>query len=130
MSDAAECCNKTRRRSLRLTPGRFVSGCWQWRRRLGCLSGSVGSLQPAQGLDAADRRGEPGAGDAAVFFWFLAALLFRVRFQYSIRSLLSANAVVAILGSWVADARKQAREQRSVNELEKAGVDIFVAVCT
>ena len=47
-----------------------------------------------------------------MFLWFAAALLFRWRFQFSIRSLLVLPVIVAILGSWLAVERKQATQQR------------------
>ena len=56
------------------------------------------------------------------FLWFLAALLFRLRFQFSIRSLLLLTLVVAVLCSWLAVQGKQAREQReAVKAIEKLG---------
>ena len=49
-----------------------------------------------------------------MFLWFLAALLFRLRFQFTIRSLLLLTLVVAIACSWLAVARQQAEKQRKV----------------
>ncbi len=45
-----------------------------------------------------------------MFLWFLAALLFRCRFQYSLRSLMLVAVAVAIPCSWLAT---EARERRS-----------------
>ena len=47
-----------------------------------------------------------------VFLWFLAALVFRWWFQFSIRSLLLLPVVVAIVCSWLAVERRRAEEQR------------------
>ena len=48
--------------------------------------------------------------------WFVLALLFRWRFQFSLRSLLLLTVAVAIPASWLAVEMKRAREQR---EMEK-----------
>ena len=45
-----------------------------------------------------------------MFLWFLAALLFRWRFQFSILSLLVLVVVVAVPFSWLATEMKQARD--------------------
>ena len=52
-------------------------------------------------------------------FWFLAALLFRLWFQFSIRSLLLLTVVVAIACSWLAAERQQARKQEAAVEAIK-----------
>ncbi len=46
-----------------------------------------------------------------LFFWFLAALLFRCRFQYSLRSLMLLTVVVAVACSWMATHMQRARRQ-------------------
>ena len=51
--------------------------------------------------------------------WLLAALLFRLRFQFSIRSLLLLTVVVAIPCSWLAKEREQARKQQAAVEAIK-----------
>ena len=57
-----------------------------------------------------------------MLLWFIAALLFGLRFQFSIRSLMLLTLVVAVLCSWLAVQRKEAREQRAVVEvIEKMG---------
>ncbi|MGO8691979.1 MAG: hypothetical protein ACLQLG_20350 [Thermoguttaceae bacterium] len=61
-----------------------------------------------------------------MLFWFLAALLFRLRFQFSIRSLLVLAGVVAIPFSWLATEMKGARKQReAVEATEKAGGSVY-----
>ena len=45
-----------------------------------------------------------------MFLWFLAALLLRWRFQFSILSLLVLVVVVAVPFSWLATGMKQARD--------------------
>ena len=55
-----------------------------------------------------------------MFLWFSAALVFRLRFQFSILSLLVLTAVVAIPCSWLAVETKEARTQReAVEEIRK-----------
>ncbi len=57
-----------------------------------------------------------------MFLWFLAALIFRRRFQFSILSLLLLVVVVAIPCSWLATETKQARKQQeAVKGIRKAG---------
>ena len=61
-----------------------------------------------------------------MFLWFLAALIFRWRFQYSIRSLLLLTLVVAMVCSWLAVAERQARKQREVvEEIRRLGGDVL-----
>ena len=63
-----------------------------------------------------------GVAFVLMFLWFLAALVFRRRFQFSILSLLVLTVVVAIPCSWLATEMKQARKQReAVEEIKKAG---------
>ena len=57
-----------------------------------------------------------------MFIWWLAALLFHWRFQFSLRSLLVATGAVAIPFSWLAVEMKKAREQREAVEwIRKVG---------
>ena len=57
-----------------------------------------------------------------MFLWFLAALLFRLRFQFSILSLLVLMLAVATAFSWLATEMKQARKQRAtVDWIAEAG---------
>jgi hypothetical protein len=51
-----------------------------------------------------------------MFLWFVLALLFHRRFQFSIRSLLVLTAAVAAACSWMAVEMKRAREQRNAVE--------------
>ena len=53
-----------------------------------------------------------GAAFVLMFLWFLAALLFRLRFQFSLLTLLLLPVVVAISCGWLATEMKQARKQR------------------
>jgi hypothetical protein len=56
-----------------------------------------------------------------IFGWFVLALLFRWRFQFSIRSLLVLTVAVAAACSWLATQMKEARKQReALEEIEKA----------
>jgi hypothetical protein len=57
-----------------------------------------------------------------MLLWFVAALIFRLRFQFSIRSLLVLAVVVSIACSWFATEKQRAREQKqAVAEIRKAG---------
>ena len=49
-----------------------------------------------------------------VFLWFVVALVFRRRFQFSIRSLLLLTLVVSIWGSWFGVEMRLARRQREM----------------
>ena len=61
-----------------------------------------------------------------MFLWFLAALMFRLRFQFSIRSLFVLTVVVAAACSWLATEMKQAREQaETVEWIKKTGGGII-----
>ena len=67
-----------------------------------------------------------GAALVLMFLWFLAALIFRRRFQFSILSLLVLVAVVALPCSWLATAKERASKQRQVVEwIEKTGGRVF-----
>ena len=58
----------------------------------------------------------------ALLLWFIIALIFRLRFQFSIRSLLALVVVVALPFSWLAVEMKKAREQKAaVTEINKIG---------
>ena len=64
-----------------------------------------------------------GAALLLMFLWFLAALVFRWRFQFSILALLLLVVVVAIPCSWLATEMKAARQQKAARQgLQKAGV--------
>ncbi|MFZ1933984.1 MAG: hypothetical protein WCB27_15240 [Thermoguttaceae bacterium] len=60
------------------------------------------------------------------FLWWVLALCFHWRFQFSLRSLLVFTVAVAIPFSWLAVEMKRAREQReAVAAIEKAGGTVF-----
>ena len=61
-----------------------------------------------------------------MFLWFLAALVFRLRFQFSILALLLLVVVVAVPFSWLATEMKAARKQRkAVEEIQKVNAILF-----
>jgi hypothetical protein len=63
-----------------------------------------------------------GAFFVLMFLWFVLALVFRWRFQFSILCLLLLFVVVAVPCSWLATEMKAARKQReAVAAIEKAG---------
>ncbi|MEN6451859.1 MAG: hypothetical protein ABFC96_15320 [Thermoguttaceae bacterium] len=58
--------------------------------------------------------------------WFVGALIFRWRFQYSLRSLLLLTAAAAIACSWLTTAIEQARRQReAIAAILKARAGVF-----
>ena len=61
-----------------------------------------------------------GLAILAMLLWFVVALVFRWRFQFSIRSLLVVTVAVALPFSWLAVEMKKAREQEHlVDEIQK-----------
>ena len=62
-----------------------------------------------------------------MLFWFIVSLVFRWRFQFSIRSLLLLTVAVAIPFSWLALEMKWAREQsEAVKVLVKLGGEVIM----
>ena len=67
-----------------------------------------------------------GAAFLLMLLWFVAALVFRRRFQFSIRSLLLLVVVVAIPCSWLATEMNKARKQReAVEEVLKVRGEVW-----
>ena len=63
-----------------------------------------------------------GATILLMLLWFAAALLFRVRFQFSIRSLMVLTVAVAIPCGWLAVEMKAAREHGQIEDkIDKLG---------
>jgi len=63
----------------------------------------------------------------AILLWFLAALLFRWRFQFTIRSLLLLVVAVAIPCSWIGDRMRQAKRQlQGIALVERIGGAAYV----
>ncbi len=62
-----------------------------------------------------------------LLLWFAVALVFRRRFQFTIRSLLFLTLIVSIWGSWFGVEMRAARRQReAVDEIEKlAGTVLY-----
>jgi hypothetical protein len=99
-----------KRRWFRLTPDRLILGllavegllwlsnwlCWPtWQKGYAVLATAA----------------TVGVVLLAMFLWFVAALAFRLRFQFSLRSLLILSVVVALPSGWMAAEAKQARRQ-------------------
>ena len=104
------------RRWYRLSPGRLVLG-------LLALEGFLLLSERLAGSPSTSTRAGPcsspwRAWAALLFFflWFAASLLFRWRFQYSIRSLLVLTLAVAVACSWLSWEMKKAREQKATVE--------------
>ena len=63
-----------------------------------------------------------GLGALVMLLWFIAAVLWGWRFQFSIRSLLLLTVTVAVPCSWLAVERKAANKQReAVEEIRRCG---------
>ncbi len=113
----------TRPRWYRLTPGRLVIGlllveCLLW------LSERFQWFAFNQHKGWTVLFGVVGVGLAVLLMllWFIIALLSRLRFQFSIRSLFVLTVAVAVPFSWLAVEMKAAREQKdAVEEIEKLG---------
>ena len=61
----------------------------------------------------------------AMLLWLLVALVFRLRFQFSIRTLLVLTLAAALPFSWLAVEMKRAREQgRLVDLIQTAGIQV------
>lgn len=113
---------KPKLRWFRLTPDRIVIGllvaeCLLW----------LAERLPWPGLFYG-HKGWPvliavavvGVTLVGMLLWFVVALLFRWRFQFSIRSLLVLAVVIAIASSWLAVRLRQIRqERRAVAAIEK-----------
>ena len=81
---------KTRRRWFRTHAGPRASWpCWPWKVSCSCPSGSTWfPFNQHKGWTVLIAIATVGAALLLMFLWFLAALLFRLRFQFSILSLL------------------------------------------
>jgi hypothetical protein len=67
-----------------------------------------------------------GALLGVLLLWCLAALIFRLRFQFSIRTLLALTVAVALPCSWLGTAIKQAQQQRAaVDTIEQPHGKIY-----
>ena len=98
-------------RWYRLTPDRVILGllvvvCLLW------LSERFGWLPWHKGYAVLTALAVVGVTFVGMLLWFIVALVFRWRFQFSIRSLLVMVVVVAVPCSWLMVAMKAAREQR------------------
>ena len=114
MADASE-----KPRWYRLTPGRLLPVILAVE---GVLWLSERFCWMSKGWPVVIAIGAVGVFVVLMFLWFLAALVFRWRFQFSIRSLLVLTLVVAVACSWLAVEREQARKQRvAVEAIEVIG---------
>ena len=111
-SKPARCC-------FRLTPGRLLpvllatEGCVWLADWLRWIPKGYGVLIAVAGV---------GVFLLLMFLWFIVALFFRWRFQYSLLSLLTLVLAVALPCSWLATEMKMAKGQREwVDEITKAG---------
>jgi hypothetical protein len=107
------------RRWYHLTPGHFLIG----------LLAVEGILLAAQwlrwlhkGYGVLIALAAVGAFLVGMLLWFAAALIFRLRFQFSLRSLFVLTLAVAVPCSWLTTEMKWAREQKAViEEIRSAG---------
>jgi tetratricopeptide (TPR) repeat protein len=115
---------KPNRRWFRITPDRFVIAllvveCLLWLSdRLGWPFWHMGYAVLVAVLVVA-------VAFLFLLLWFAAALLFRWRFQFSIRSLLVLMATVAIVMSGVAVTREKVRKQREAFACDMRGNDWY-----
>jgi hypothetical protein len=105
------------RRWLRVTPDRIVTG-------LLAVEGALWLSEQFHWFPFNQHKGwtvlitiaSVGVALLLMFLWFIAALVFRLRFQFSILSLLVLAIVVAVPCSWLGTEMKAANEQRAVVE--------------
>ncbi len=102
-------------RWFHLTPGRVVIGLLAVEGLL-WASERFGWLGWHKGYAVLTGVAVVAAAFAAMTLWFIVALLFRLRFQFSIRSLLVLVVAVALPFSWLGVEMKRAREQRATVE--------------
>jgi hypothetical protein len=107
--------SQPQRRWYHLTPGRFVFAllaveCLLW------LSERFGWLGWHKGYAVLTGVAVVAVGTLLVFLWFLVCLLFRWRFQFSIRSLLVFVVVAALPCGWLASQMKEAERQKAAAE--------------
>ncbi|MGO9109407.1 MAG: hypothetical protein ACLP9L_09250, partial [Thermoguttaceae bacterium] len=95
-----------------LTPGRLVIAVLAAEVLL-WLSDRFGWLGWHKGYAVLTAVASVGAVIVVMLLWFAVALVFRRRFQFSIRSLLVLAVVVALPCSWLAVEIKKAREQNA-----------------
>ena len=103
---------QTQPRRFHLTPGRFVIGLLAVEVLL-WLSERFGWLGWHKGYAVLTAVACVGVAMLLMVVWFAVALIFRWRFQFSMRSLLVLVVVVALPCSWLAVEMKAAREQRT-----------------
>jgi len=95
-----------------LTPDRFVIGLLIVEGLL-WLSERLGWLAWHKGYAALVAVATVGAVFLSMLLWFAVALVFRLRFQFSIRSMLVLTVVVTLPFSWLAVEMKRAKEQKA-----------------
>jgi hypothetical protein len=106
----------TQARWFHLTPGRFVIGLLVVEVLL-WLSERIGWLGWHKGYAVLTCVVLVGGAICLMLFWFVAALIFRWRSQFSLRSLLLSAVVVALPCSWMAVEIRAARNQQETVEL-------------
>ena len=111
MMAAMDDTTQARIRWFHLTPGRFVIGLLAVEVLL-WLSERIGWPGWHKGYAVLTGVASVGLAMLLVLGWFAVSLFFRWRFQFSIRLLLALVVVVAILCSWLAVEKEQARRQR------------------
>jgi hypothetical protein len=102
-----------KRRWFRFTPGYFLAGLLAVEGTLLAIHW-LGWFHKGYGVLVA--LAAVGMFLILMLVWWLAALIFRLRFQFSIRSLLVLTLAVALPCSWLATEMKRAREQREQAE--------------
>jgi hypothetical protein len=110
-------------RWYRLTPGSLIAGllaaeCFLWASQHFAWF----AFNRHKGWTVLIAVAAVGAVLAVLLVWWLAAAVFRLRFQFSIRALLVLALAVALPSSWLAVEMKKAKAQKeAVAEIEKLG---------
>ena len=90
----------------------WFSACWSWRGCCGCRSGSSWSAFNQRDWTVLFAVAAVGLAALLLLVWFIASLMFRWRFRFSIRSLLMLTFAIAIPCSWLAMNKQQVKRQR------------------
>jgi hypothetical protein len=113
------------RRSFRPTPAWLVLGLLVVEGLL-WLSERFGWVAWHKGYAVLTAVAVVGVAMMLMLLWFVVSLLFRLRFQFSIRSLLVMVVAVAVPCSWLALEMKKARQQKeAVETIRKLGGELY-----
>lgn len=113
-------------RWFRPTPGRFLAGLLVMEGLL-WLSERFRWLPWHKGYAVLTSVAVVGGVLVLMLVWYLGALVFRARFQFSVRSLLVLTVAIALPCSWLAVEMKRAKEQEeAVRLIETCGGEVCI----